>query len=198
MFTGRRERFSANPACAFRADKRPLVFWAELALLVLMAAILVWALALVRGSDLSEVPWLKLGIVIAFVPLALRSARQNRPRRLAPDAIPPEVLPEPAWARRRESAGQRSDSPLTLWPRGVRPGLTAHRPGRASGFDQPTRSCTPPEGFARPVERKSASSDSAAIRSRLVPNLDGNADSAGTFGRPRCDSRHPAGALSMC
>jgi len=46
-----------------------------------MAAILVWVLALVGGSDLSDATWLKLGIVIAFVPLALRYARKNRPRR---------------------------------------------------------------------------------------------------------------------
>lgn len=87
---------AANPACAIRAGKRPLVFWAEQALLVLMAAIVVWVLALVGGSELSEVTWLKLGIVIAFVPLALRYAHKNRPRRLAPDAIPLEVLPGPA------------------------------------------------------------------------------------------------------
>ncbi len=87
---------AANPSSVFRAGKRPLVFWAEQAFLVLMATIVVWVLALVGGSDLSEATWLKLGIVIAFIPLALRYARKNYPRRLAPDVIPPEVLPGPA------------------------------------------------------------------------------------------------------
>lgn len=84
---------AANPACAFRAGKRPLVYWTEHAFLLAMAALLVFVLALVGGSGLSELVWVKLAIVLAFVPLLWRYARKNRPRRFTPDAIPRDVVP---------------------------------------------------------------------------------------------------------
>lgn len=84
----------ANPGCAFRAGKRPLAYWAEHAFLIAMAALLVWVLALVGGSGLSELVLIKLGIVVALIPLALAYARKNRPRRFEPNAIPRGVLPD--------------------------------------------------------------------------------------------------------
>jgi hypothetical protein len=84
---------ATNPRSAFRAGKRPLIYWAEQVFLVVMAAAVVWVLALVGGSDLSEVTWVKLALVVAFIPLALRYARKNRPRRFEPGVIPLDVLP---------------------------------------------------------------------------------------------------------
>jgi hypothetical protein len=85
---------AANPQCAFRAGKRPLIYWAEQVFLVVMAAAAVWVLALVGGSGLNEITWVKLALVAGFIPLALRYARKNRPRRFEPGAIPPDVLPD--------------------------------------------------------------------------------------------------------
>jgi hypothetical protein len=85
---------AANPACRFRAGKRPLVYWAELIFLLLMAALLVFVLALVGGSGLSDLVLVKLAIVLALLPLLWRYARKNRPRRFQPAEIPPDVLPE--------------------------------------------------------------------------------------------------------
>jgi hypothetical protein len=85
---------AASPRCAFRAGKKPLVYWAEQIFLALMAALLVFVIALVGGSGLSELVLLKLAIVAALVPLALRYARKNRPRGFQPAAIPADALPE--------------------------------------------------------------------------------------------------------
>lgn len=85
---------AANPNCQFRAGKRPLVYWAEQIFLAAMAALLIWVLALVGGSGLSELVLVKLGIVVALIPLALRYARRNRPRAFQPAAVPPDVLPD--------------------------------------------------------------------------------------------------------
>jgi len=86
---------AASPACRFRAGKKPLVYWAEQIFLAAMAALLVFVLALVGGSGLSDLVLLKLAIVAAMIPLALRYARKNRPRSFAPGQIPPDLLPEP-------------------------------------------------------------------------------------------------------
>ena len=84
---------AANPHCSFRAGKRPLVFWAEQLFLLAMAALLVFVLAALGGSGLSDLVLLKLALVAALVPLALAYARRNRPRRFSPTAIPEELLP---------------------------------------------------------------------------------------------------------
>jgi hypothetical protein len=85
---------AANPGCAFRAGKRALAYWAEHIFLLAMVALLVFVLALVGGSGLSDLVLVKLGIVAAMIPLALRYARKNRPRPFQPAAIPQDVLPE--------------------------------------------------------------------------------------------------------
>jgi hypothetical protein len=85
---------AANPRCAFRAGKRPLVYWAEHIFLLAMAAFLIWVLALVGGSGLSELVLVKLAILAALVPLALRYARKNRPRGFDPATIPADILPD--------------------------------------------------------------------------------------------------------
>jgi hypothetical protein len=85
---------AANPACRFRAGKRPIVYWAELIFLLAMVALLIFVLALVGGSGLSDLVLAKLAILAAMVPLALRYTRKNRPRTFSPGAIPPDVLPD--------------------------------------------------------------------------------------------------------
>jgi hypothetical protein len=85
---------AASPACRFRAGKRPLVYWAELVFLLLMAALLVFVLALVGGSSLSDLVLVKLALVVAMVPLLLRYVRKNRPRAFDPPAMPADVLPD--------------------------------------------------------------------------------------------------------
>jgi hypothetical protein len=84
---------AANPACVFRAGKPRLVYWAEHAFLIAMAALLVFVLALVGGSGVSELVLVKLAIIAAFIPLLWSYARKNRPRRFGHDAVPSDLLP---------------------------------------------------------------------------------------------------------
>ena len=86
---------AANPDCAFRAGKRPLVYWAEHTFLLAMSTLAVFVVAAVGGSAISELVWLKIAIVAGMIPLALIYARKNRPRHFDPTTIPADVLPEP-------------------------------------------------------------------------------------------------------
>lgn len=84
---------AANPDCAFRAGKRPLVYWAEHTFLLAMSTLAVFVVASFGGSAISELVWLKIAIVAGMIPLALIYARKNRPRRFEPSKIPDDVLP---------------------------------------------------------------------------------------------------------
>ncbi len=86
----------ANPACRFRAGKRPLVYWAEHTFLLAMSTLAVFVVGVVGGSAISELVWLKIAIVAGMIPLALAYARKNRPRHFQPATIPDDVLPDPA------------------------------------------------------------------------------------------------------
>jgi hypothetical protein len=84
---------AASPACRFRAGKRPIVYWAEHAVLAALVALLVCVLALVGGVAITDLFLAKLAIVVAFIPVMIAYTRKNRPRQFDPDAIPAEVLP---------------------------------------------------------------------------------------------------------
>jgi len=85
----------ANPACRFRAGKRPLVYWAEHTFLLAMSTLAVFVVGALGGSAISELVWLKIAIVAGMIPLAVAYARKNRPRYFEPARIPDDVLPDP-------------------------------------------------------------------------------------------------------
>jgi hypothetical protein len=84
---------SANPACRFRAGKRPLVYWTEHVVLAALAVLLVFVVGLVGGVAISDLFLIKLGVVVALIPVMIAYTRKNRPRQFDPAAIPAEVLP---------------------------------------------------------------------------------------------------------
>lgn len=84
---------AANPHCVFRAGKRPLVYWAEHTFLLAMSTLAVFTVGVLGGSAISELVWVKIGIVITMIPLALVYARKNRPRHFDPSGIPGDILP---------------------------------------------------------------------------------------------------------
>ena len=83
----------AAPACAFLAGKRPLAYWAEHIFLLSMLLLAALVIEAVAGVPLSAIVAIKLGIIAAYLPLAVKYGRRNWPRRFSPDSIPPEVLP---------------------------------------------------------------------------------------------------------
>lgn len=87
---------AANPACVFRAGKRPLAYWAQLLFLLAMFSLLALVILTFGSAGLSGLVWLKLAIIAAFIPLLLRYVHKNRPGRFAADRIPADVLPDPA------------------------------------------------------------------------------------------------------
>jgi hypothetical protein len=87
---------AANPGCRFLAGKRPLVYWAEHIFLLAMILLLVLVLGLVGEVGLSTLVWIKLSIIVAFVPIMILYTRKNWPRRLDPAAIEDDVLPDVA------------------------------------------------------------------------------------------------------
>jgi hypothetical protein len=84
----------ASPDCRFRAGKRPWAYWSQHAFLLAMLLLLAAVLTVYLGAlPLPIVVALKLGIVAAYIPIAMLYAKRNWPRGFAPDRIPPEVLP---------------------------------------------------------------------------------------------------------
>src|SRR6266850_41280 len=77
------------------------------------------------------------------------------------------------------------DSPLTLSDFGVLRHSLFGALCRLGSPPPPTRSGSSRKGLARAVGDKPASTDSGAIRSRLVPNLSSHADLAGLSARRR-------------
>jgi hypothetical protein len=84
---------AANPSASFRSGKNPLVYLAEHVFLFAMFALLIFVLSAVGFGPLSESSWLKLVIIIGFIPLLIAYMRKNWPRRFAPEAIPNDALP---------------------------------------------------------------------------------------------------------
>lgn len=83
----------ANPRCRFRAGARPLAYAVQhlfvLAILVLLAVLI----AATAGVPPAGLVLVKLAIVAAYVPLSLRHARRNWPRRFDPGNVPRDLLP---------------------------------------------------------------------------------------------------------
>ncbi len=84
---------AANPACRFEAGRPAAAYWGEHLFLLAMALLLALVLGFAADAALGTLVIVKLAIIACFVPLAVRYARKNRPRRFTPDAIPAEVLP---------------------------------------------------------------------------------------------------------
>jgi hypothetical protein len=85
---------AASPRCRFRSGKSRLAYWAEHIFLLAVTALLVFVLFLVGGQGISELAWLKLAIVISFIPVLIAYTRKNWPRRFEPAAIPADALPD--------------------------------------------------------------------------------------------------------
>lgn len=85
---------AANPACRLRSGKSRFAYWAEHIFLLVMVAALVFVLFLVGGQGLSELAWVKLSIIVSFIPVMLLYTRKNWPRQFEPDAIPDDALPD--------------------------------------------------------------------------------------------------------
>jgi hypothetical protein len=83
-----------NPQVKFRSGKRPLVYFAEHLFLLAMVALLVFVLSITGVTYLSDSSWARVAIIVGFIPLLVLYTRKNWPRTFAPDAIPPDVLPE--------------------------------------------------------------------------------------------------------
>ena len=84
---------AANPACRFRSGKRPFVYWTEHIFLLSLVALLVFVLALVGDVAITDLFLIKLGAVVAFIPVMIMYTRKNWPRSFDPAAIPAEALP---------------------------------------------------------------------------------------------------------
>ena len=87
---------AANPARKFQAGKRPGTYWGEHIFLFLMLALLVFVLGTIGGASLSDLVLVKLGILIAYIPLMILYTRKNWPRSFDPAVIPPGILPDKA------------------------------------------------------------------------------------------------------
>jgi hypothetical protein len=83
----------ANPSATYRSGKSPLAYWAEHIFLLAAVALLVSVLSMAGFAYVSGSSWVKLAIVLFFIPLLIAYTRKNWPRRFKPDAIPKDVLP---------------------------------------------------------------------------------------------------------
>jgi hypothetical protein len=83
----------AAPQCQFRAGKRPWRYWLEHVFLLAMLLVLAAVVTTVSGMPIHVIVAVKLGIIVAYIPIAFLYAKHNWPRRFTPDRIPPEVLP---------------------------------------------------------------------------------------------------------
>jgi hypothetical protein len=83
----------ANPCCRFRAGKRPIVYWTEHIVLLALAALLVFVLALVGGVAITDLFLVKLGVIVALIPVMIAYTRKNRPGSFDPKVLPEKVLP---------------------------------------------------------------------------------------------------------
>ena len=79
---------AANPACRFLAGKRPAVYWGEHIFLLLMLLLLVFVLGATYGLSLGALVLVKLGLLVAYIPLMIVYTRKNWPRAFDPAAIP--------------------------------------------------------------------------------------------------------------
>jgi hypothetical protein len=84
---------AANPAARFRSGATILGYLAQHLFLFAMFALLMFALAEFGVAYVSESSWVKLFVVLCFVPVLIAYARKNWPRPFKPEAIPKEVLP---------------------------------------------------------------------------------------------------------
>jgi hypothetical protein len=84
---------AANPSARLRSGKNPIAYGAEHLFLLAMVALLVFVLSVTGFMPLSDSSWVKLFIIIAFVPLLVVYTRKNWPRGFKPAAIPKDVLP---------------------------------------------------------------------------------------------------------
>jgi hypothetical protein len=85
---------AANPSCRFRAGKRPVVYWAEHIFLFAMIVLLVFVIGTLSGFNFSTIVWVKLGIVVTYIPLVAAYTRKNWPQHFDPKAIPTELVPD--------------------------------------------------------------------------------------------------------
>ncbi len=91
---------AGNPTVAFLSGRDAWVLWLEYGFLAAMALLLGWILWL-TGGPLSWLIWVKLGLVVVFLPTLIQYIRRNRPAPFDPRAIPEQVLPKasPAGGR---------------------------------------------------------------------------------------------------
>ncbi|HEX2862602.1 MAG TPA: hypothetical protein VHN79_13225 [Lacunisphaera sp.] len=91
-----------NPGVRFAAGRDLGMLVLEYGFLALMMLFLGWILWLTNGP-LRWVVWVKLAIVVFFLPTLLRYVRRSLPVRFDPNAIPATVLP--AAAQRGQASG---------------------------------------------------------------------------------------------
>jgi hypothetical protein len=99
---------AANPACRFRAGRRPLVYVVEHAFLLTALLALALVIALVGGFSPSGIVATKLMVIAFYIPVAISFARRNWPRSFSPAAIPEVVLPDPPDGELTSGARQGS------------------------------------------------------------------------------------------
>jgi hypothetical protein len=58
-----------------------------------LAALLVFVLALVGGVAITDLFLVKLGVIVAFIPVMIAYTRKNRPGSFDPKVLPEKVLP---------------------------------------------------------------------------------------------------------
>jgi hypothetical protein len=61
--------------------------------LLALIALLVFVVALVGGVAITDLFLVKLGVIMAFIPVMIAYTRKNRPGFFHPHAIPDKVLP---------------------------------------------------------------------------------------------------------
>ena len=84
---------AANPSARFRSGENPVAYWADHLFLLAMVAMLVFLLSITGFAYVVDSAWVKLFIIIFFIPLLIAYTRKNWPRNFRPDAIPKDVLP---------------------------------------------------------------------------------------------------------
>ncbi len=86
---------AANRDCRFLSGKPALVYWLQIALILVLVLAFVAVLAFLTGFELSDLALAKLFVIIGFIPVMYLYVRKNKPQQFDPAAIPEDALPKP-------------------------------------------------------------------------------------------------------
>ncbi len=83
---------ATNPGVEFLSGRDAWALWLEYGFLAAMALLLAWVLW-ITDSPLGWLIWVKLGLIVVFLPTLIQYFKRSQPARFDPRAIPETVLP---------------------------------------------------------------------------------------------------------